>query len=258
MTKHLRAVTFDVGNTLFPFGQREMGALASGLVAFILERVGPCDPVEVIARYDQVRREQYRANLPHLRENNLVDRIRQTLEVVTPEVSPELLAQAMEAYIALLPTSLSLPGEVGALLERLRDRYKLGIISNYPYSPGSRHLLETTGLARFFSSVVISADWEFIKPHPVLFRRAAVELGCEPAEIAHVGDDWEADIIGAGEAGLRSVYFTGLREEPDPRRGDPAGHPLAVIDDLRQLPEVLSSNGQQAGSRGRGEPLRPV
>jgi putative hydrolase of the HAD superfamily len=245
----VRAVTFDVGNTLFPFREREMNALLGGFVDFIRDRVGPCDPAEVVARYNAIRKEQYRVNLPHLRENDLVDRVRLTLETVTPVVAPELLAEAMEAYIELLPRSLPLPEKVPALLERLGARYRLGVITNYPYSPGSRHLLEVTGLTRFFSCVIISADWEFVKPHPVLFRRAALELDVEPENVVHVGDDWEADIIGATRSGLRSVYFTGLREEPDGRRDDPEGRPLAIIHGLEQLPEVLEASARQAGSR---------
>jgi HAD superfamily hydrolase (TIGR01549 family) len=209
--------------------------------------VGPCDAEEVVARYDAVRREQYRVNLPHLRENDLVDRLRLTIEPVAGGqggVSPELLAEAVEAYVEVLVRALPLSEGTAPLLAGLKRHYRLGVITNYPYSPGTRRVLAAKGLASFFDAVVISADWEFVKPHPLLFRQAAIGLGVEVGDLVHVGDDWEADIVGATLAGARSVYFTGLREEDDPRRGDPMGQPLAIISDLKQLEPLL---GHEAG-----------
>lgn len=246
------AITFDVGNTLLPFRAQEMDALLRGFMGFVRERVGSCDEEAVITHYHQVRTEQYRANMPHLRENDLLDRIRLTMETAIatrrgageatlPPVGPRLLADAVDAYLEALVAALPLPSEVPPLLSGLKDRYRLGVITNYPYAPGTRRVLAAKGLTAFFESVIISADWEFIKPHPLLFRQAARELDVEPEALIHVGDDWEADIIGATEAGCGSVYFTGWRDEADPRRGDPAGRPLAIIDDLRQLEPLLAS-----------------
>ncbi len=261
------AVTFDVGNTLLPFRAREMDALLERFLRFVRERVGPCDEAALVARYHEVRLEQYRANLPFLRENDLLERLRLTLETAMrgrmnrlggcaddatglagvearPDgglVTPAFLADAVEAYVDALVEALPLPQGVPALLADLRRRYRLGVITNYPYAPGSRRVLRAKGLAEFFDSVVISADWEFIKPHPLLFRQAARELGVRPESLVHVGDDWQADIVGATAAGARSVYFTGLRDEPDPKRDDPAGRPMAMTDDLGELGAILDS-----------------
>ena len=35
------------------------------------------------------------------------------------------------------------------------------------------------------------------KPDPVIFHHAAAALGCAPAELLHVGDRWEDDVVGA-------------------------------------------------------------
>lgn len=240
MSRKVRALTFDVGNTLLPFRAQEMDKLLRGFLGFVRDRVGPFDEDAVIARYHEVRLAQYRVNRALLRENDLVERVRLTVEAAMGrQVTAELLADAMEAYVGALVAALPVPDGLPRLLDRLGSGYRLGVITNYPYAPGSRRVLEAKGLSGFFSSVVISADWGFIKPHPLLFRRAAAELGVAPEEMVHVGDDWEADVIGATRAGAGSVLFTGYREEPDPFRGDPAGRPLAIVERLEDLEEVL-------------------
>lgn len=267
-SRSVAAVTFDVGNTLFPFRRKEMDDLVQGFLAFARSRLGPFDEAAVAARYQEVRTEQYRVNLPQLRENDLVDRLRLTLEKALETrtaggapagnnvaagdspiglsgpagptgLTPEFLGEAVEAYLHALVAALPLPEGLPALLGRLRTRYRLGIITNYPYSPGTRMLLKEKGIDGFFDAVVVSADWEFVKPHPLLFRQAARELGVDISALLHVGDDWEADIVGAAAAGAQSVLYLGLREEPDPTRGDARGRPLATIKSLEALPALL-------------------
>lgn len=239
------AVTFDIGNTLFPFRRREMDDLLDRFADRVARRLGACDRATLIRRYDEVRQDQYRVNLPHLRENDLVDRIRLALEAVTGPgaVSPELLALTVEDYLDCLTESLPLPPGVSELLDQLGRCYRLGVITNYPYAPGTRRLLAASGLASSFQAVIISAEWGFVKPHPLLFRQAACELGVDAGSLVHVGDDWLADIAGAAGAGARSVYFTGWRDEPDPECGTHPGSPIAVIERLEALPGLISVLG---------------
>jgi FMN phosphatase YigB (HAD superfamily) len=241
-----RAITFDIGNTLVSFNDSEMNALLDGFAAYLRDSGwGPCKTEEVMAHYDRVRKEQYRVNLPDLRENDLLERLRLTMAPLAAggpgRVSPQALGEAAEAYVEILAGVLPMPRAFPSLLAGLWRDYRLGVITNYPYAPGTRRVLQAKGLSSLFTAVIISADWQFIKPHPLLFRQAARELQVPIGDLVHVGDDWEADVIGATSAGAQAVYFTGLREDPDPRRGDPAGRPLAIINDLAQLPGVLAA-----------------
>ena len=60
--------------------------------------------------------------------------------------------------------------------------------------------------------------------------------------MVHVGDDWDADIVGAHRAGMQAVYTRQWRDEPDRRYGAKGVVPLAEIDDLRDLPVVLGTS----------------
>jgi HAD superfamily hydrolase (TIGR01509 family) len=61
-----------------------------------------------------------------------------------------------------------------------------------------------------FRVVVSSADLGVAKPDPTIFREAARQLAVPPAELLHVGDRWELDVVGAQAAGCGAVLYRGL------------------------------------------------
>ena len=77
------------------------------------------------------------------------------------------------------------------------------------------------------------------KPSPVLYRQAVAALGVADAtRVVMVGDDIEADVLGAQAAGLKGVLVrTGKHRPQDLDRPD--GRPDAVIDSIADLPALL-------------------
>jgi len=45
----------------------------------------------------------------------------------------------------------------------------------------------------------------YTKPHPEIFRIALREVGVEASEAVHVGDLYEADVMGARNAGMKGI-----------------------------------------------------
>jgi putative hydrolase of the HAD superfamily len=86
------------------------------------------------------------------------------------------------------------------VLERLRARYKLGIVSNF--DGRLRMILEQLGISKFFAEVVISSEVGADKPDPLIFRRALELGGVRPNEALLAGDDPVNDWDGARAAGL--------------------------------------------------------
>ncbi len=101
---------------------------------------------------------------------------------------------------------LELYPDVEPTLTRLaKDSYFLGLISNAP--PDTARVVEVLGLHKYLDSVVISGDVGYTKPHPEIFRMALREAGVKPVDALHVGDFYEADIIGARNAGIRGLLI---------------------------------------------------
>lgn len=62
-------------------------------------------------------------------------------------------------------------------------------------------------LSALFDFAVTAADAGAPKPHLPPFLAAAESAGCHPAEIVHVGDSIESDLVGALDAGMRAVLL---------------------------------------------------
>lgn len=111
-----------------------------------------------------------------------------------------------EAYFAELYDEFTQPGvwdlfpEVRATLERLAERFELGIISNFDRR--LRVILDELAIAPHFRHVVISSEVGADKPDPWIFEHALRLAGVQPNEALHVGDEPAADWEGAERAGL--------------------------------------------------------
>ena len=91
-------------------------------------------------------------------------------------------------------------------LEKLQQHdLSLGIISNFD----SRllGLLDGLGISSFFDSVVISTHAGAAKPEQKIFAQALTRIGVKANEALHVGDSYEADIVGAAAAGIAPVLI---------------------------------------------------
>ena len=89
------------------------------------------------------------------------------------------------------------------LLDRLRGRVRLGLLSNA--GPGLRAHLDP--LLGHFDDVVISAEVGCRKPEPEIFKLALRRLGAAPPETLFV-DDFAHNCAAARELGIRTHRFT--------------------------------------------------
>lgn len=109
---------------------------------------------------------------------------------------------------------------------------KLGIISNW--DTPLHAMVEELGLAPYFDVVVASHDQRVrsAKPDAAIFEYALNAVDASPEESVHVGDSFEADIIGAHTAGIRAILLD--------RDGAQTGRWEETIQTLHALPDLLS------------------
>jgi HAD superfamily hydrolase (TIGR01549 family) len=144
------------------------------------------------------------------------DRIRWILSQLAIERPAECehIARAVEAVddtlIEIAPPLL--PGATEAI-QRLSQRFKLGIISDTGFASGhaQNRLLRIDGLLSSFSSTIYSMDIGHAKPRSEPFVAALAELGVGPREAVHVGDNERTDVGGALAAGMRAIRLDAVR-----------------------------------------------
>ncbi len=117
-------------------------------------------------------------------------------------------------------------------LEHLRDTgFKLAIVSNWdtPLDP----LTERLGIADYFDTITASHDERVksAKPDPRIFNYTLAKVGVSAAEVVHVGDTYEADIVGARNVGIRPILID--------RDGAQTGRWDETIQSLSELPALL-------------------
>ena len=103
--------------------------------------------------------------------------------------------------------------EAHEALEFLRAQgYGLGVVSNN--TDDLLAILPKLGLDRHFDHVTYSQEAGAEKPDPMVFRLALRRAGCAAAEAVHVGDRYDADVVGARRAGIAPI----LLDREDRRR----------------------------------------
>ena len=91
--------------------------------------------------------------------------------------------------------------DVRPALERLRAKYRLFALSNGNADLGR------CGLADLFDGHVTASAAGAAKPDARIFAHLLRTAGVPPIEVLHVGDDPLADVVGATQAGMQTIWL---------------------------------------------------
>ncbi|WP_248895555.1 HAD family hydrolase [Haloplanus halobius] len=175
------------------------------------------------------------AHAEHLTARSREPVFERLLDDVDTDADPTDLAAA---YRSRINTALEPVPGVEEMLSTLRERYRLGLLTNGPVI-AQRSKLRALGWADAFDVALVTGDLDAGKPDASAFTALVDALGTDPAETVFVGDDVTADIQGAADAGLVAVQV-GYPDGPSPSsvatvhvdRADLAERLPAIIDAL--------------------------
>lgn len=114
---------------------------------------------------------------------------------------------------------------------------RMAVVSNWLW--GAPELLHHLELASHFETLTISARVGYQKPHAGIFRHALEKMGADPARTIHVGDNYQADVVGARRAGITPVLIDRRSDDPARVREENSDPGLPVIRDLLELLDLL-------------------
>jgi FMN phosphatase YigB (HAD superfamily) len=114
-------------------------------------------------------------------------------------------------------TNFHLDEEAKETVRILRDKgYITSIISNMMLPGFLMHdMLKNGRIHEYFSTISISSEAGYIKPHPEIFKRTLRNDKLQANEVIFIGDTYRQDIIGAHRCGIDSVWHNN-RNEPEP------------------------------------------
>ncbi len=237
---NIKAVVFDYGNTLIPFGRAQVDEFDRRLGEAIEARYGTLDRDGYNAHRDADRMRPYEGDPPAFRESDPVEMTAALIRALygvepDPRDLETLLEVRREAFVGVVEAESS----VAPLLTALRAQFAIGLLSNYPDGVAIRRSMDKVRLAPHFNSVVVSGDLGLVKPHPNTFATSLRELGVGPEETLFVGDNWLADVQGAKRAGMRVVHFTRWIPPEHFERHPGDAQPDATISRLEDLLPLL-------------------
>ncbi|MBM3222932.1 MAG: HAD family hydrolase, partial [Candidatus Tectomicrobia bacterium] len=132
------------------------------------------------------------------------------LQELGHDIAPDdpRIALGVDAYFsAFVDYAVPIPGTLD-MLAALKGTYRLGLLSNLTYAPAALRIIDKLGMTPFFDAILVSGQLGYRKPHPMVFAALVEQLGMPQAQTAFVGDNLDADVRGAQQAGLQPIWVT--------------------------------------------------
>jgi len=240
---HFKVILFDFGSTLIyskdpwpPIYEQADRALVQ-----VLQQVGV--PLEIKA---------FSSEFETFLDSYYAERGTSPIERTTFSALHELLQQkgfqdipdsvvrlALDAMYSITQQNWYLETDAIPTLTTLQERgYHLGMISNTSDDKNVQQLLDRWELRPFFETIITSAICGIRKPDRRIFQLALEHFGVPAGQVAMVGDSLEADILGANQMGIYSIWIT--RRADLPEEGELAIQPQAVLPTLDLIPGLLA------------------
>ena len=224
----VKDIFFDLDHTLWDFDKNSMLAFKRVFKKFkiIIEFdafLKIYEPINV--EYWKKYRED-KVSKENLRRGRLIDSFNFFDLIYTTEKIDEIA----DAYIQELPFDNHLFEGAVEILDYLILKYKLHIITN-GFEEVQHKKLKNSGIDHYFSTVTTSEEVGLKKPNPKVFLTALNKANSLPAQSVMIGDSLEADILGANNIGMQTIFYN--------YRNESISKKIKSIDSLLEIKNYL-------------------
>ncbi|CAL2075178.1 putative hydrolase of the HAD superfamily [Tenacibaculum sp. 190524A05c] len=197
-------VFFDLDHTLWDFDRN------SGLTfkKIFQEQKINLDLDEFLKVYEPINLEYWRLYRDEKieKEELRYRRLKTTFDKLNYTIEDDLIDVISEDYINYLPLFNHLLDGTIELLEYLKTKYRLHIITN-GFEEVQKIKLEKSQINDYFQVVVTSESVGVKKPNPKVFEFALKEAKVSAERAVMVGDSLEADVLGALAVGISPIHL---------------------------------------------------
>jgi HAD superfamily hydrolase (TIGR01549 family) len=240
-TERVKAVLFDIGETLLNFGKvdtmRLFGQGARSTYDFLIQQQQP------VARFWLYYLQNFISLRWHYLLSNIIGKdfnglalLQRINERHGVHLSSQQWQELSWLWYEPLGRAAHIEPDIPSILTRLRDQgLKLGILSNtFVHSNTLERHFEQLGWLEFFPVRLYSYEFAFRKPDERIFREGARRIGEDLEHILYVGDRINKDIRPALRLGMPAVL---KRAYTNAGRSIP--REAWVIERLVELPGVI-------------------
>ncbi|ELB2160588.1 HAD family hydrolase [Vibrio parahaemolyticus] len=207
----LKAIFFDMDETLCGTSQADKAA-GQKFAAWIQQTYPQVsDPQAFLQRYLQGVYKKLNAEFPQLvallpDENAFRCGLIQTILAENGiHIDAEQAQQAQHYFDSARMGAFTFFPGVKEMLMDLRKHYKLVVITNGPIF--SQHpKLKATQMDEWVDHIIVGGEEPEEKPAASIFQKALNLVDIKPEEALHIGDSLAADIAGANNMGILSVW----------------------------------------------------
>ncbi len=132
-------------------------------------------------------------------------RLKDTFDQIDFQIDDDLIDLLAEEYITYLSQYNALFEGTIEILDYLKAKYQLHIITN-GFEEVQFKKLKNSNLLPFFNKIITSEKVGVKKPNPKIFRYALNISSARSKESIMIGDNYEADILGAKNIGMHTIF----------------------------------------------------
>ncbi len=157
-------------------------------------------------------------------------RLNETFEAVGHQISKEVINRLSIDYITHLTSFNHLFENTFEILDYLYQSYSLHIITN-GFEEVQYGKLRKSNIHHYFKTITNSEQVGVKKPNPKIFKHALKVANVRADQSVMIGDNYEADILGALNTGMTAIFFGTYNEE--------IGGAVKQVDNLIHLKKIL-------------------
>ena len=200
----VKDVFFDLDHTLWDFDKNSMLAFKRVFDRFQVEVefdsfMKVYEPINL--EYWKKFREE-RVTKEALRRGRLMD----SFDKFNIKYPVHIIDDLADAYIEELPLDNHLFDGALNILDYLTGKYQLHIITN-GFEEVQYKKLRNSNIYHYFSTITTSEEVGLKKPNPLVFLKALEKANTNPEQSVMIGDSFEADILGAKNIGMDSIFY---------------------------------------------------
>lgn len=158
------------------------------------------------------------------------NRLKSAFDELKIKVSADVIDEISADYIKFLPENNFLINNSFYILNYLKKKYKLHIITN-GFTDVQNKKMKNSGLINYFVNIIDSESVGVKKPNPKIFKYALDLSKTTGTKSLMIGDSLEADILGSLNCGFNAIHLI--------QNDEPTHNYCRIIGDLKELETIL-------------------